>query len=414
MKSRGSKAKKNKTTFMKRRLAAEVVVARRNHSPMQFVEAWMNREQDFLAGKKTDETVANPNVEIATVSSEDKVSPVKFSEMEEAFLSGAKDQLNDGWTYPGPSNSEIVKDGFYRGRFQVGEVGGMLRVLPRVGTRLSGSHVPDSVVEAGVLSPSISVGAVSIKGASHHNGDGLSPRQDSYTVGKNANWIVFCVADGVSSGSLSHVAATEASKTGVWETLNALKQNDPGMIDWEIVGEAIRESVRSLGLRLAYRQVGDLVPLPEVTDTDIAKIMSTTCELLVSPTERRNGVLRVYRIRITGDGSFYILDRELGWNRIGAQKFSDSQLINNAVSNPLPMHGAPPQIDTWDLRPGQAAVLCTDGFGDVIGRGSLPPGRFLFEQWQNPRDTVGLLSSASFININADDDRTAAIVWATD
>lgn len=315
------------------------------------------------------------------------------------------------WIRPAPPNDISVSQGPYRGRPQVGDVGGMLRVMPSVRSKLSGSHVPDSVVDAGVLSDSVSIGVVSIKGASHHLS--ATPRQDSYAIGTDESWAVIAIADGVSEGKLSHVAATDAARVTVAESLRALTASTPDLIDWRDVADKAREAVRALGLRRAQQQAGGVDPAPDISDRTIARIMATTCDVLITPVERREGLLRVWRIRIAGDGSFYVLDPSRGWGLLNSGKDTASSTIDNSVSDPLPLGGDNPDVEYWDLAPGQAAVLCTDGFGDVIGEGARPVGRYLFDAWQLPLDTVQLLWSASFVNTNADDDRTATIVWAT-
>jgi serine/threonine protein phosphatase PrpC len=315
------------------------------------------------------------------------------------------------WTHPAALDSGSVGEGLYQGRHQVGDVGAMMRVLPSVRSKLAGAHVPDSIVDAGLISDSVSVGVVSIKGASHHLS--ATPRQDAYAIGSDESWVAIAIADGVSDGKLSHVAAAEAARVAVSETLRALVTSTPDKIAWSEVGGKTRDAVRDLGQRRAQQQfrAGDSVPA--ISDRTITKIMSTTCDLLVLPVARAGGSLRVWRIRISGDSSFYVLDPTRGWGLLDSGKDITSSTIDNSVGDALPLGGEQPDVESWDLAPGQALVLCTDGFGDVIGAGALPVGRYLFEAWQRPLDTVQLLSTSSFLNTNADDDRTAAIVWAT-
>lgn len=315
------------------------------------------------------------------------------------------------WTHPAAADGARVPEGIYRGRSQVGEVGAMLRITPSVRSRLSGAYVPDSAVDSGIVSDSVSVGVVSIKGASHHLSG--TPRQDAYAIGSDDSWVVIAIADGVSEGKLSHVAATEAARVAVTESLRALADSTPELVSWPDIGRKARDAIRALGQRRAQQQVGPDDTPPEISDRTIAMIMSTTCDLLIAPTERKYGSLRVWRVRISGDGSFYVLDPARGWGLLDSGKDSASSTVDNSVGDPLPLGGDSPDVESWELAPGQAAVLCTDGFGDVIGEGSRPVGRYLFEAWQHPLDTTRLLVTSSFVNTNADDDRTAAIVWAT-
>ncbi|GAB2736853.1 hypothetical protein GCM10027090_05270 [Sinomonas soli] len=315
------------------------------------------------------------------------------------------------WTLPAAPDDVSVLEGIYRGRSQVGDAGAMLRIAPSVRSRLSGAHVPDSTVDSGIVSDSVSVGAVSIKGASHHLSG--TPRQDAYAIGSDDSWVVIAVADGVSEGKLSHVAATEAAKVTVAESLRALAATPPDLVHWPEVGRKAKDAVRALGQRRAQQQVGPADSAPEISDRTIAQIMSTTCDLLVVPTARKDGSLRVWRVRISGDGSFYVLDPVRGWGLLDAGKDPASNTVDNSVSDALPLGGDSPDVDSWELSPGQAIILCTDGFGDVIEEGARPVGRYLFDAWKQPLDTTQLLFTSSFVNTNADDDRTAAIVWAT-
>ena len=141
--------------------------------------------------------------------------------------------------------------------------------------------------------------------------------------------------------------------------------------------------------------------------------MSTTCDLLITPIARKDDSLRVWRVRISGDGSLYVLDPVQGWGLLDSGKDPASSTVDNSVGDPLPIGGEHPDVESWELCPGQVIILCTDGFGDVIGEGARPVGRYLFDAWQQPLDTTQLLFTSSFVNTNADDDRTAAIVWAT-
>lgn len=317
------------------------------------------------------------------------------------------------WTRPAPPEFEIIDEPPYEGRVRVGEPGSMIRITPSVRTKIAGPHRPDSVVDAGRVSPALSLGAVSVKGASHHHTS--LPRQDAYAFGVEGDWLVVAVGDGVSEGHMSHLAADRAVGVAVSETKKSLALGDgPLSIDWVRVSQAIREAVRSLGVQLASGASGKLTDTTaeQPSDRAIAKQLATTCDVLVARTSPNDdGCLPLVRVQISGDGSFYILDPQRGWGLLGMGKDADGAQIDNSVV-PLPMDPGEPTVTRWALEPGQAAIVCTDGFGDVIGRGALPVGRYLFEEWQQPLDTTELLQTASFINMNADDDRSAVILWA--
>lgn len=357
---------------------------------------------------EADETMDGSPTEVAVAQAAGSATPLLPDAPLPSVSTGGREPQ---WTLPAAADDVSVQEGFYRGRSQVGDPGAMLRVSPSVRSRLSGAYIPDSTVDSGIVSDSVSVGVVSIKGASHHLSG--TPRQDAYAIGSDDSWVVIAVADGVSEGKLSHVAATEAARVTVTESIRALAASTPDLVHWPDVGRKAKDAVRALGQRRAQQQVGPADSAPEISDRTIAQIMSTTCDLLVVPTSRKDGSLRVWRVRISGDGSFYVLDPARGWGLLDAGKDSASSTVDNSVADPLPLGGDSPDVESWELAPGQAIVLCTDGFGDVIAEGARPVGRYLFDAWQHPLDTTQLLFTSSFVNTNADDDRTAAIVWAT-
>lgn len=317
------------------------------------------------------------------------------------------------WTWPAPPESEVLTEEPYSGRCRVGEPGSMTRVKPSTRIKLAGPHRPDSVVDAGEVSAALALGAVSVKGASHHH-TGI-PRQDAYAFGIEGDWLVAAIGDGVSEGHMSHLAADRAVNVAVSETKKALAlRQNPQSIDWARISQLTREAVRALGVQMALgsstRPTGVTVSQP--SDRAIARKLATTCDILIARTSNDPHTgLAVTRVQVSGDGSFYILDPERGWGLLGIGKDTDGAQIDNSVV-PLPMDPGEPTVTHWDLLPGQAAIVCTDGFGDVIGRGALPVGRYLFAEWQRPIDTTRLLRTSSFINMNADDDRTAVILWA--
>ncbi|WP_165444610.1 protein phosphatase 2C domain-containing protein [[Pseudopropionibacterium] massiliense] len=363
-------------------------------------------QKPFNSAELEEESTIHARAEIETAG-----APQSGEDDPEAVLLPVDTREKLRWMRPAAPDDISVQEGVYRGRVQVGDVGAMLRILPSVGSKLAGAFVPDSIVDSGIVSDSVSIGVVSIKGASHHL-SGI-PRQDAYAIGSDDSWVVIGIADGVSEGKLSHVAASEATRVAVTEAVRALAASDPADVSWSEVGRKVREAIRTLGKRRAQQQVGPDDTVQEISDRTIARLMSTTCDLLITPNARKDDSLRVWRVRISGDGSLYVLDPVQGWGLLDSGKDPASSTVDNSVSDPLPIGGEHPDVESWELRPGQVIILCTDGFGDVIGEGARPVGRYLFDAWQQPLDTTQLLYTSSFVNTNADDDRTAAIVWAT-
>jgi len=363
-------------------------------------------QKSFNSAELDEESTAQAGFEIEAAG-----VPQPAEDNPEAVLLPVSTREKVRWLRPAAPDDISVQEGFYRGRAQVGDVGAMLRISPSIRSKLAGAFVPDSIVDSGIVSDSVSIGVVSIKGARHHL-SGI-PRQDAYAIGSNDSWVVIGIADGVSEGKLSHVAASEATRVAVTEAVRALAVSDPTEVSWPEVGRKVQEAIRTLGKRRAQQQVGPDDIVQEISDRTIARRMSTTCDLLITPVARKDDSLRVWRVRISGDGSLYVLDPVQGWGLLDSGKDPASSTVDNSVGDPLPIGGEYPDVESWELRPGQVIILCTDGFGDVIGEGARPVGRYLFDAWQQPLDTTQLLFTSSFVNTNADDDRTAAIVWAT-
>ena len=110
---------------------------------------------------------------------------------------------------------------------------------PGAAARLEGlpamlfAQQPDTVLDAGV------VGALTIRGASvrgvGHRYDGTC-RQDDFCLGvagADDEYLVAVVADGVSAGPKSHIAARVAVRLGVQLLTEALERGGPETIIWD-------------------------------------------------------------------------------------------------------------------------------------------------------------------------------------
>ena len=316
-----------------------------------------------------------------------------------------------------------LDSGYYKGRFATeGGSGleGMDNVRPTILPQLQGGHRSDAIVDAGYVNDQVYVGAVSVRGMSHHM-SGSAPRQDHYAIGVQSGWLISVVADGVSEGPLSHLAAERAVATAQSKVRVALRDaGDPdrstvAALDWTGIGAACCDAVDAYARQVLSRFISDVPNSPRIEDVRpsvLAKKMSTTLDIaLVAVEPDRDGVYSYIRVRISGDSSAYLLDAQRGWLSVALGKSAGSGQIDNSVI-PLPIPQGPPAISVGWIAPGQAFVHVTDGFGDLVQEGRRPVGRFLFEQWSaGPLDSVRLLHTASVVNANGDDDRTAVIVW---
>ncbi|WP_169817755.1 protein phosphatase 2C domain-containing protein [Rhodococcoides kroppenstedtii] len=318
------------------------------------------------------------------------------------------------WHKPGPAATEAITHGQYEGRVAVGDMGEMHRIVPRILPHLRGGHRPEAMVDSGFASEGLYVGAVSVRGPGHHQLG--APRQDHYAIGTEGDWFIGVVADGVSEGALSHLGAERAAFAAMTEIRSRIRGPGLGAQDWPAISEACRVAVRATALQLVGRHIVDADGAPvapeTVSDRTLATHVATTCDVVVCELRADSAGNRTFtRATICGDGSAYLLSPQDGWQRIGAGKSNELGEIDNSLT-PLPLDPGPPRVTVAALAAGQALVLCTDGFGDLIETGSRPVGRYLFERWSRPLDAAGLLQSASFLNKNADDDRTAVILWA--
>jgi len=260
---------------------------------------------------------------------------------------------------------------------------------------------------------------VSLRGALHY--DSGTVRQDAFTLGLSDDgaFVVASIADGVSQGAVSHLGAEWASQQAAVITRDMLThtKGDLAGVDWNHVAAEVRSAVRyraeqHLGSSFTKRAGGQADPT-EVPDREYAKVMGTTAEVLVvavSPDEA--GTHRAVRVVIAGDGSGMVLDPKHGWWVLGMGKAAGGDIASNAVLT-LPLDPGPPTVQHWDLQPGQAVAAVTDGFGDPFGDGSTPVASYLHEVWRRPvRSATELLRTASFVRLQADDDRTVVVVWA--
>lgn len=276
-----------------------------------------------------------------------------------------------------------------------------------------GGHRADHVVDSGWVGRRAHVAAASVRGTGHFHYD--QPRQDSYSLAVEGPWLIVVVADGVSEGHYSHLAADRATRT----TSNALRRHlaNPDAtsedIDWTAISQEVRVAVRRFAINvLQPSRDGVRTPDDEIDDRDLARHMATTCEILLVNSEPcDDGSLACWRVVLAGDGSCYLLDPYRGWLGIEFGHDPDAQQIDLSVT-PFPVDAGQPRVLRGYVAPGQAVLMCTDGLGDLIGRGARPVGRYLHKQWQQPCRPAVFLDTLSVLNVNGSDDRTAVMVWA--
>jgi hypothetical protein len=295
--------------------------------------------------------------------------------------------------------------------------------VPVLPPRIAGlDHRSDLEADVHILG-TLTVAAGSLRGAAHF--ESAEARQDSYALGssKGEDWLIVALADGVSSGKFSHLAAVTACLHGVAGAKELLPASSSTpystdmlqSLDWSKLSEDIRSAIlaqarKVLGgvIKSADGQPADPESVPPET---YARAMSTTFEVSVvacrPDTEGRHAFVRVV---FAGDGTGLILDPERGWKVISLGKHVNPHIATNSVV-PLPIDPGPPSITSGYMSRGQALLITTDGIGDFIADGSTAVGGYLHDRWSTPKGLNEYVNTLSFVTQQADDDRTAVVVW---
>lgn len=313
------------------------------------------------------------------------------------------------------------------GLFTIGEAGEAAAVegLPS----MVGSLQPDSIVDAGVVG-GLTIRAASVRGAGHRY-DG-TPRQDDFCIGATADHLVIAVADGVSAGPRSHVAARAAVRFGVQALLDAIDAcvgdpvagdpvagdlgvRDPGVergggevdplgaIAWdELVG-----STAGYVLAQARNEAGD----PALDARDAARAMATTIAFVIVPLEAARDGTRACTVVPLGDTSVFVLRGGAVWEPISAVK-NEGEAVATSSTFALPMlPSAPVAPIITVLDPGDALFALTDGVGDPLGRGDGEVGEALASVWAAPPHRFAFAATVDFGRRSHTDDRTVVGVW---
>jgi hypothetical protein len=288
--------------------------------------------------------------------------------------------------------------------YEVGDPGRAAReVIPAVSG--NPSDPPDTQVDGARVGPLV-VRAASTRGTSHRYGG--TPRQDDYAlcIGEES-WLVVAVADGVSAGSLSHLAARIACRGAAELVRDALvASNDVRQIPWEDVLQTLAGRIVGYGRR-SLASDGDA---DEVTARDVADIMATTLvvaavSLAPSDDGSHEGIAAA-----VGDTSVFLLDAASAWCPVTAVKNEGAQVASSAT---MALPHQPREVHALDLRiePGERLFVMTDGVGDPLGRGDGDVGRFLATVWAQPPDILSFGGQVGFARRSYDDDRTVVGIW---
>lgn len=309
-------------------------------------------------------------------------------------------------------------------RWVVGDEGQAPRVRSLV-PRLRESP-PEILADGGEVG-SIIYRAASVRGLGHQEKG--SPRQDAFLVRftSDRRWLVACLADGVSEGSLSHLAAELVCDALSDVLVEEFDRIEPGVAcpDWsgtledlpwpeavERANNAVRGKFRELLER--KRRATGVVEDEEAAsaipfDARVRHTMSATAMMLVAGTEPADdGRHPVALVNVAGDSAAFALDNGQ-WKPLSAIKNEGASIVSGAVRS-LPVEVAV-QPQSWWFSPGGMLVMMTDGLGDPLGRGTGVVGAFLSEKWTAPPDVLAFAGHLSFYRRSFIDDRTAVAIW---
>jgi hypothetical protein len=247
--------------------------------------------------------------------------------------------------------------------------------------------------------------AASVRGLSHlYYG---KVRQDSFghLVTKDNRWLVAAVADGVSAGPHSHVAAEIVSRVGCRLLVAQLEERAAADLDWRAVLEGVAAEIVGHARRR--------LELVDPTLLDVAGQLAATALFAVVGVEPTEEGDRPVHVMSLGDTSAWVLrpGTTSAWNSLQAVKNSDSVIASSAtMALPgVPVELAPPV--TAGLRPGEALVLMSDGVGDPLGGGTGEVGEYLVDAWREPPDPFTFIAQVGFRRRSYDDDRTVLAIW---
>jgi serine/threonine protein phosphatase PrpC len=303
--------------------------------------------------------------------------------------------------------------------YVVGEEGAAARLVvarPAAGFPERRDIVVDGVTihdEAGA--PVAHLRAASIRGLSHRYYGG--PRQDAYAFRTTADgrWLVVAVADGVSAGAYSHVAAEVVTYDGCRLLVDRLVDGGPRQLDWAGLLRDLAERIVTRGRDMLVS--AGVVDTAEPGERTVAEYMSATALFAVvglTPAEPgSDDAGRPVYCMTVGDTSAWVLrpDQEVPWRPVSRQRAAEDGVASSATFA-LPL--APKVLSAAKaetLAPGAAVVLVTDGIGDPLGDGTGEVGRFLAAVWAQPPGPLEFAAQVDFARRSYDDDRTAVVVW---
>ncbi|MET9491983.1 protein phosphatase 2C domain-containing protein [Nocardia sp. NPDC006630] len=258
---------------------------------------------------------------------------------------------------------------------------------------------PDSECD-GWSTSDLTMRYASVRGARHRYH--RLPRQDSVRAAlhEQSGTIVFAVADGVSSASISHRGAHAVCETSVRTMLDGLSR-EPTWADFD---ELARRSAEELHA-LTRWWLGEARP----NQSQVMNLYATTLVAGLVWAHQDGPVVELCRI---GDSAAWILDLADGRYHplFGAEVDEVSDVVS---TNVIPLPHVPEQMErvTRQLSSSQVLLVGTDGFGLPLGDGDGRIGALFARHLESPPTPPWFAHVLDFSRATFDDDRTLLAVW---
>ncbi|MBK3576557.1 protein phosphatase 2C domain-containing protein [Streptomyces sp. MBT65] len=306
--------------------------------------------------------------------------------------------------------------------FRIGDPGSHEEVLPRLAVPAEphaeygnfpvpacpGWRKPDTVFDGARHGP-LTVRAASTRGDGHrHVG---TPRQDDYCLYGTDDWLVAAVADGVSQGALSHLAAEAAAETGCHALATQLRAGvAPGRLDCEsVLRDSAKAVVRAVHHSLA-RETGEtgVLSLGAVAQLASAAVVYAVVPVGAGPEDTREALLLW-----VGDVTAWTLSDAKGWLPLTELKADGGTKVVTGTTAALPLLGRESwHRTTFTLAADEAVVLMTDGVGDALGDGTGEVGAALRSVWRRPPEPHAFAAQVDYQRSTFTDDRTVVGIWS--
>jgi len=230
--------------------------------------------------------------------------------------------------------------------------------------------------------------------------------------------LVVAVADGVSAGEWSHVAARTSADAAVVSLCDQLLDGRllAGLqLDWIRLADRVNGALWDAFLACddPLAQSSAMNPPAEIARRHelITELMSSTLITAVVPTEPDGSGRWLSWFAGLGDTSAWLLKADQTWTPLTAVKGAGEEIATSATAAfpHLDPTAVSPQV--VDLATGSALVLMSDGVGDPLGDGTGEVGIQLASWWHAPPPLLEFADQVAFARRSFDDDRTAVGIW---